>query len=263
MSCNDPTIRHLKRYGYNVLRLPRADALPLEILSRRGSELTRLGRLGDILANESIGLPAIQLGAPGISISGKQTARMDIGLGVTMLGTILAAMGGDVGVKAQYRQARSIALSYENVAEEKVDLTRLDTFLSSAVFREVGNTILELLEADKIYVFSSVLRAKEFGIAAYDESGTAIKLDVPVVQAMIGTHLEVSTAASNESKLVYKGAQELTFAFKAIQLVYEDGAFRRFRPASAGSVVAASVAPIDDEDAPLATDSALIQVSGF
>ena len=49
MCCSDPLLKSLKQYGYNVVRLPRSGIRPLQILTRDGSDLDRLGELTTIL----------------------------------------------------------------------------------------------------------------------------------------------------------------------------------------------------------------------
>jgi hypothetical protein len=49
MWCSDPTLNLLTAFGYNVIRLPKADVKPLQILTRRGKDLDRLGELTTLL----------------------------------------------------------------------------------------------------------------------------------------------------------------------------------------------------------------------
>jgi len=59
--CNDPSITYLKDYGYSILRLPRRDFRPLQILARQGRDLVPLGELATVMVSQgTISLPAIK-----------------------------------------------------------------------------------------------------------------------------------------------------------------------------------------------------------
>ena len=48
-SNSDPFIQALKSFGYLTVRLPKADIAPLQILSKNGKDLERLGFLEKLL----------------------------------------------------------------------------------------------------------------------------------------------------------------------------------------------------------------------
>ena len=58
MACNDPYLTSLRSFGYNVIRLPKGDVAPLQLLAKNGSALGRIGDLATvILARGSVALP--------------------------------------------------------------------------------------------------------------------------------------------------------------------------------------------------------------
>ncbi|HEY5894240.1 MAG TPA: hypothetical protein VIT91_13525 [Chthoniobacterales bacterium] len=268
MTCNDPSIKHLKQFGYNVFRLPRADAAPLELLTKSGSDLTRLGHIVDVFDTDGGALPGIKIGTPGIGISGKETGQLDLGLGLNFLGAIIGAFGGNLGIKALYRQARSIVFTYEAVEEESVSPASLDAFLVNARVRNDVRTISGLLDSDDVYVFTSVLKTKRIGVEAFASDGVALKLDVPIAQTGVGGQVEVATDRNRESRLIYEGKISLAFGFQAVRLFYDQGQYQLFKIVAPGAVAtrahggAANRAPIDS-DAMLTMDAPLIRISGF
>jgi hypothetical protein len=42
---SDPFVKALKSVGYNIIRLPEADARPLQLFYQNGKSLERLGKL--------------------------------------------------------------------------------------------------------------------------------------------------------------------------------------------------------------------------
>lgn len=242
MFCNDPSLALLKEYGYNVFRYPRPDARPLDLLTLSGKDLVRLGPLSDLTDKDGVVLPGITEGKPGINISGKQTAKLDLSLGLTLLDTFVSALGGNAEVKAVYGKARSITFSYEAVVEESVDLTKLDAFLNKLVLRQDLYTINKLLEADAVYVFTRLLKTKKLGVEASAKSNAELSLDVPVIQQMAGGKLHVSGDKDNAGKIYYEGEVAVAFGFQAVRVLYEDGHFR-LNPVKPGSVGARAVGP--------------------
>jgi hypothetical protein len=93
--CNDPIVGYLKAVGYNVIRLPRRDFKPLQILTRQGKDLVNLGDLTTVLvAGANAQNPVIKVDEPTTTISGKTTNKLSLGVGLSILGSFLGAMGG-------------------------------------------------------------------------------------------------------------------------------------------------------------------------
>jgi hypothetical protein len=68
MSCN---LEALRSFGYSVIRLPRADVAPLQLLAKRGGTLDRIGDLATvILPGDSVPLPPIRKDTPAANLSG-------------------------------------------------------------------------------------------------------------------------------------------------------------------------------------------------
>ncbi len=58
--CKDPALTMLKSKGYNVVRLPKADLLPTQLLVRNGRTLKRLGDLSSaFVADQHVAPPPI------------------------------------------------------------------------------------------------------------------------------------------------------------------------------------------------------------
>src|SRR2546427_5760340 len=97
MWCSDPLLDYLKSFGYCVVLLPKADLRPLQILSKQGSRVSRLGELTTVLLEGStIPLPSISENNKVANISGQRTSDLKIGIGLTILDSVLLAMGGSV-----------------------------------------------------------------------------------------------------------------------------------------------------------------------
>src|SRR5438046_2352847 len=139
MICSDPLLTYLKSFGYNVVRLPKTDIKPLQILLQQGNLLTghELNRLGDLatllVTGRQIGLPPIQENAQAANISGQRTSDLGVGVGLSILGTIIGSMGGSkLGLDVKYQQAKSVAFEIQDVLADSVNVVELDQYLADA-----------------------------------------------------------------------------------------------------------------------------------
>ncbi len=246
-SSSDPFVQALKSIHYLVVRLPRSDMAPLQILTRSGDSLVALGEIANVMVAGSAPLPAIRLGVPVAPINGSRTGQMKIGLGLSLLGNIIGAMGGSrLGFDVAYRRATSATFEFQNVTEESVGIDLLDQFLSAADINPANAAISTLLDAASVYVVTSVLKSDIFVFDATSEQEGDIKLDVPVIQEAVGVNVTVKPQSESKTTIAYQGKIPLAFAFKAIQLFFDDGRFTSFKPAQG---LAAAFEPFHDPGA--------------
>jgi hypothetical protein len=236
MGNSDPFLTYLKAFGYSVVRLPRADIRPLQILVKQDARLTRLGDLATVLRpGPQVGLPHVKENTPAANISGERTRELSIGVGLSLLGSVITAMGGSkIGLDVTYKNARTASFEFASVLEDRVELTELDQYLTNADISPFSTHVAELLEADAIYVTVSTIKTQTFIVDAKQSDGTAVDLQVPVIQATVGGNVKVSGSGSTASKVTYQGPIPLVFGFQAARLVYENGRYTAFTPSKPG-----------------------------
>lgn len=247
MGCRDRSIDYLKGYGYNVVRLPKADFPPLELLSKGNGALDRFGHLTTVLRGDgSVAVPAVTADAPAPHISGQQSSELKVGLGLSVLGPIIGAMGGsNLGVNASYQHASTVAFEFGDVLENRVEVAALDRYLASSDIDPMSRHAGRLLEEDEMYVVTATVKSNAITVRATSSSGGELKLDVPVVQQAVGGSVTVSASAAGESALTYQGPVPLVFGFQAVQLFFEDGVYRSIAPAEGTTARALKDAPQD------------------
>ena len=77
--CHDPLLTFLKAHGYSVVRLPKADVRPLQVLVREGKDLSRLGDLATIMVSgDTVPLPTVVEGVPTADVSGQRTGELSL-----------------------------------------------------------------------------------------------------------------------------------------------------------------------------------------
>lgn len=257
MKCKDQSTTFLKSFGYNVIRLPKADIAPLQIYIRTKGDLEPLGNLVTVIKpiDGSTDFPPISKDIAAAFISGKKTSNLSAGLGLDILGNIIGAMGGSkLGLETSYKNARTISFTYENVTEDSIEIARLDQYLSGSDIDPMSKHIGELLDADDVFVLSSVIKSNSIKVEAQSSHNTNIEIDVPVIKEMIGGNIKVGADGEKASTVTFTGNIPLVFGFKAVRLFYEDGNYKRFDPVQPGSIAASVAAGVDSSFALLSDD---------
>jgi hypothetical protein len=95
-----------------------------------------------------------------------------------------------------------------------------------------------MLNDDKIYVVTSVLKSNKISVSAKDASKQSIDLDLPVVQEAIGFNVKVAGAQGRAGLVTFEGAVPLAFGFQAVQLIFDKGIYRSMKLVETGKVVA-------------------------
>ncbi|MEZ5403836.1 MAG: hypothetical protein R2729_29420 [Bryobacteraceae bacterium] len=225
MARPDESITFLKDRGYSVLRMPRADMQPLHTLLRAGKkDLTRLGDLATITIAGANPLPPLSVDneAP-IAISGKESSSTKAEVGLTILGNIIQALGGNtLGVGSAYGNAKTITFKYEDVLEDHAAIDRLDQYLSTCQFRSDQRTVTDALIDDAVFVVTSVIKTNKFSVNAQGDRGGKVSLDVPALSSLASANLKVDHSAAADGKIVFEGKTPVVFGFQAVRLFFAD-----------------------------------------
>ena len=240
--CNDDVTKHLKKFQYNTIYPPRANSSPLEVLARKKDNLTSWGALDDIFSS-SLPLPAIYEDNHAMDIQGNITSKHEFKIGITILGSIISAVGGNLGIRAAYKGAESVQFQYEDVTRYYIKPVQLDAFVSQGEPRDGLVTTSELLEADKLYVFTAVIKARKIVVEATNSNGSSLAVDIPVIKEIVGGNIEIAPENSANTKVSYMGQVPAGFGFKAVKIDQDSGKFY-LKPVLSGAITAASV---DDE----------------
>jgi hypothetical protein len=230
MSCKDPYVESLHGFGYNVIRLPRADVRPLQLLAKEGGGLNRIGELTTVLrAGPNVPLPKVTENTRMAAVSGGRSGDLSFGIGVSVLGSLIGAMGGSkLGLDLTYRNAKSVTFEFPDVLEDRVEVARLDQYLADADVSPFAAHVGRLLDADQLYVTTAILKATKITVDARRSDDTGLDVSVPEIQKVVGGNVKVGGKAEVTSKVTYEGSVPLAFAFQTVRLFYEDGHYQRF-----------------------------------
>lgn len=247
MCCHDPFLECLKSAGYSVVRTPRADLAPLQLLMRAGRDLERLGELGAVMqARRQAPLPEVCRDRPAAAISGRRTGAIEAGAGLSLLAGILAAMAGrSLEIGTAYRRAASVSFAFDDVREDAVSVADLDAWLVGARVASSGRFVARLLDSDDLFVITSLVKSRSFSVEVTDEDGAEVSVDLPVIHQLAGAQVAVTTEGGGSSRLTYQGRTALGFGFRAVRLFYDDGRYTAFKPLRPGDAALRGAASPD------------------
>ena len=271
-NCNDPLVTYLKEMGYNAVRHPRANLRPLQLLVDAGrGDLDYFGELTDVFDSpDDLELPKVETDSPSGALSGQTTGTLGAGIGITLLGSIIGAMGGGtLGLKASYKSAKAITFTFKDVLVDAANVAQLDTFLAQSQVDPFGTSAARFLEADDVYVITDTAKSATIDVHAESQQGRSLGVDVPVINDAVGGNIDVSTDGSRDSAVTFSGGTPLVFGFQAVRLFYQDGRFTTLKPQGTGTVAlrtfrAAPTRGVDGGDVEILTsDEVLIGISGL
>lgn len=238
--CSDKSITALARLGYNVVRHPSANFRPLLLIGKQNGEFQQLGSLDQLITNPPGPLPEITTGEKGTGISGESSSKLDLGIGANILGSLIGAMGGNLGIDVSYTDARRVEFKYTDVTLNSVVPLDVGAYLRDGTV-DAGNLILQqyVLGNGELFIVTKVARSNKFTISYERKNSTGAKVDVPALQALASTNVKVSTDAQSSSIITFEGSTTLGFAFQAVQVGVVDGELS-LTSVKAGAVTAAA-----------------------
>lgn len=246
--CTDKSINHLKSLGLNVVLHPREGIVPLALLGEFKKERGLIGTLDQLVEPTTAPLPAVTT-AVAANIEGKSTSRLPISVGLNILGNVIGALGGNLGVKAAYEGARTIEFAYAKVRRHRANVIAIGDYLSaSEILWEHPILGKYLFGKGNLYVLTEVVTSPSLHVTAFRKDGTSLGVEVPAIQGLVGGAVTVGRENEQTNTVSFEGQQELAFGFVAIELSAgdrdEDGHFDLvIRPAEAGSTALSFGAP--------------------
>lgn len=255
--CSDKSTSYLKSLGYNVVRHPNAAFQPLDLIGVQ-KETGYLGPLNLLITQSPGPLPAIQRNVAAADMNGQMSSKLDFGIGVSILGGLISALGGGtLGASASYTDAQTIEFAYSGVLNDIVVPLEVGNYLKNGSV-DAGNKVLAqyVIGNGDLYLVTKTAKSRKFTVSYERKNGTGAKVEVPVIQQMIGGSISVTSDNARKHVITYEGPTELTFAFQCFQVGVEDGMLN-LTATRAGGVVAAVAAGNADSPASLASHGLL------
>jgi hypothetical protein len=220
--CRDEKISYLRKFGYNVISLPRAGIRPLTVAFLHGSgRLTELGYLPEIWTAKE---PAPQpiAGEDVSKIGGQSTTKLEASVGLDILANLVQALGANpIGVKAQYEKAKTFEFTFKEVERERITAFALGKYLIKGTMSSCDPFVKRYFQpTEKVYVVTEVLKSSGFGVTATDSSNAGLDVKVPMIEQALSGQVAIKVQKKSTGTVEFTGDKKLPFAFIAAQLVW-------------------------------------------
>jgi hypothetical protein len=240
MLCSDKSTTFLRGLGYNVVRHPAADFVPLGLIGRQNKEVIRLGPLNLLITNPPGPLPAVTSDVVAADINGQASSKLDIGIGANILGMLIGAMGGSLGLNVSYTNAQKVQFTYSDVLTDSVVPLEVGTYLRNGNV-DSGNLILQqyVLGNGELFLVTKVAKSRRFAVSYEKKNETAATVDVPALQALTSANVKVTAGGTSNATITFEGPTHLGFGFQCFQVGVVDGVLS-LTTVQAGAIAAAA-----------------------
>ena len=222
--CSDPSITYLNKFGYNVVKLPRKGIEPMDIIGKDASTEW----LGPLSAawKSTIAVPPPGPAQPAVAVSGQKSDSLKLSVGLKVLANALAAFGATVpSLDVAYTRARNVQFTFTDVTSTSVSPMDAGNYLAGGDLNTASPIIQHYFLEGSAHAFLifDVLKSDSISVTATDSNGVGVTVDVPQIQGLVGANVGVTTSASSQSTLTYKGQVPVTFGFKAFAISFANG----------------------------------------
>jgi len=225
--CKDPRLTYLNDQGYCVLRLPRKGIVPLGIIGRAGNTKNWLGTLDQIWKSEA---PVPVAGTPQTvsNMAGGTTSDIDVSFGLDILANALNGMfgGSAPSLNTHYKDAKSVQFKLGEVTSISIDPFIIGNYITKGELASQNPFVKKYFggapRADAL-VITEILQARAISVVAKKDDNTAVGVNVPAIQSVLGAKVGVAVSGSDNSEVTYQNPDPLTFGFKVFKISFAGG----------------------------------------
>ena len=260
--CSDDATTYLNRLGYNVVRHPQGAIKPLHLIGRQGGTTNYLGSIEQILVKPAAQLPPIEPDIDATDINGQNTSSLKLGVGANILGSVVGAMGGNLGVNTSYTNAKTVQFQFTGVKKDRTAPLSVSDYLRNAEIDAASPLVAQyVLGNGNLYVITEIVRSKVLVVTYQSETGVAASVDVPAVQNLVGANVSAQADSAATGKVTYSGPAFLTFGFRCFEVGVKAGVVTLFA-VKPGGATALAVGDVSTDQGLIAASSLLTQPNG-
>jgi hypothetical protein len=225
--CKDPVTKELNKRGYNIVKLPRVGIEPMDVLGRENDSMEKLGSIAEVWTSTAA-LPAIGAPASVAGIEGERSSDLDLGVGLKLLGNVLAGLGGGISLPSlnvAYKHAKKIQFKFVNIESTNITPFALGKFLANGTLDMSNPFAAHYFGNDETqeYIIFDVLKSDSISVTAKSESGTEVSADVDALSGALSANVKVKVGVAGSTEITFQSAVKATFAFKLFEVLFEDG----------------------------------------
>lgn len=236
--CEDPLIKTLRRlFNANIVLVPDERVQPLSMVAKIGRKNFFRGELAPLLTSPGALSKGPQVKKANMAnIAGKQSREVTLDVGLEILDGFLRGFGiPSAQVRAKFKGASKVSFSFNKVERRYVDVNELGQRLRGQVI-DKENPAAEIFfneESAKLLLIDGVITSQDFSINVEESSQKNFKLDVPAIDAIVGSlKPELKVASQSGLDLTFQGDKALTFAFTCLKInILKNGKIKGMPPA--------------------------------
>jgi hypothetical protein len=215
----DPSITFLNKFGYNVIKFPRAGIEPMDVIGK--DDTTQwLGPM-HMIWSSTIAEPAASAPRPAGAVNGQKSDALDLSFGIKILANALAAFGASVpSLDTAYHRASKVQFAYTGVTSTVVAPFDAGNYLTAGTLKADNPVVRHyfLDQQAEAYLIVDVLKSNSVTVTATDEHGVVVGVDVPAIQGLVGANVKVSPSGAANSTITFTGSVPVSFGFSVQQI---------------------------------------------
>ena len=242
--CTDPVVDYLARFGFNVIRLPRAGLAPGDVLAGKGPGLEHVGPIGGAWKSRRA-MPKPLDPVPATMLEGRGTAEFDAGVGLSLLEQLLSPLGVSAPkLKAGLGSARSLSFGFVQPRIWGLELIALGDYLASGSLQDSNPVVAGFFKSDvPIHIITDLLTSSSMEVTVTKNSHAGGDVDLKMLQQAVTGEVSLSSKNADTTTIRFEGKDRLAFGFRAIKALVKDGAWQLMGIPKAGSVFYSSPPP--------------------
>lgn len=216
--CKDKAVETLNNLGYDVVRFPRSDIAPLDVIVLSEGSHKRLAPLPNLWVSNTP-LPAkTERPAPNVKTVESSELKGKFGIGAIV----------DIFSKLSLSAAAKRAKSVQFVALEPTITSCVHADIEEYVNKGQVNTALAAArhffdDNERVYIITEVIASKKLKIIVGGDSAAEAAASAAEITGSISASGSVGSAKSAANEITYEQDTAAVFGFASAEILYEDG----------------------------------------
>lgn len=222
--CKDPALSYLNDFGYNVVRLPRADIRPLDLVGRHRGHVERIGRLDQLISPSKKPQPQVRWNSQVSGLEGQLSDQLDFSFAAKIVAAFVQGLGGNPAVSSKLSQLTKLRIQLSDVKSDRAEPAAIGQLLDGATL-ETSNPLWApyLSGAGKLFVIFETLKSSSLKLQVDEAHSASASIDLPVLREVAGANVHVEMKSESGLGLTFSGTQQLVFGFKCLEISLSDG----------------------------------------
>jgi hypothetical protein len=227
--CKDDAVTQLNTLGYDIVRYPKVDIEPLDVVIEHQGAFVRLGALPKFWITDAPRPKPSQNPAP--NLESVKTNKLKGHFGIQALMDAI----GSAGVKLSGSRDSSMQLVAQKPMVRSCVFAELADYIAKGEVNQesVGAANYMFSDANRSWLIIETIASAELEIVIGDSSNAETEATAKEVTGTLQVTAGVSKAAFSGNKITYKHETPLVFGFKTAEIQY-DGSWTLALPGRAG-----------------------------